>query len=247
VKAPETQRAYVEPEQLMALLDAADTLRDSAEVRPVLATLAGAGLRIGEACALEWRDVNLATGTLRVRESKTDAGQREVDLPLGLADELRSLKATRESEYADESRRLKPSDPVFLSGRRDGERQRQTDNNVRHRLKTAIEAANPVLQRAGIEPLSERVAPHALRRTYASIRAALRDDPIYIAEQGGWTDPTFVFRVYQRAAKRRERLSGEYLAAFDRALDWARMGTNADWGPVPTGNQIGVKYEESAR
>ena len=32
------------------------------------------------------------------------------------------------------------------------------------------------------------------------------------------------FRVYQKAAKRRERLSGAYLAAFDRALHWAEIG-----------------------
>ncbi|HEY7151497.1 MAG TPA: hypothetical protein VH391_07435 [Solirubrobacterales bacterium] len=42
-----------------------------------------------------------------------------------------------------------------------------------------------------------RQVPHALRRTYASLRAALRDDPVYIAEQLGHTDPSFTFRVYQ--------------------------------------------------
>jgi integrase len=39
-----------------------------------------------------------------------------------------------------------------------------------------------------------------LRRTYASLRAALRDDPVYIAEQLGHQDPAFTFRVYQKAA-----------------------------------------------
>ena len=57
------------------------------------------------------------------------------------------------------------------------------------------------------------------------MRAALRDDPVYIAEQLGHTDPGFTFRVYQRAAKRRDRLSGAYLEAFDRALEWVLMGT----------------------
>lgn len=83
--------------------------------------------------------------------------------------------------------------------------------NVVHRLKTAIRHANAQLAKSGIEPISERVTPHSLRRTYASLRAALRDDPVYIAEQLGHTDPAFTFRVYQKAAKRRERLSGRYL------------------------------------
>ena len=43
----------------MALIEAADTCH-----RPILATLAGAGLRVGEAVALDWRDVNLAVGSL---------------------------------------------------------------------------------------------------------------------------------------------------------------------------------------
>jgi hypothetical protein len=34
----------------------------------------------------------------------------------------------------------------------------------------------------------------------------------------------FTFRVYQRAVKRRERLSDGYLAALDQALEWAEKG-----------------------
>jgi integrase len=37
----------------------------------LLALLAGSGLRIGEALALRWRDVDLGTGTLYVRDAKT--------------------------------------------------------------------------------------------------------------------------------------------------------------------------------
>ena len=91
VKVSKPRRTWVEPEQLMALIDGADTY-----MRPILATLAGAGLRVGEAIALEWRDVNLATGILRVGQAKTDAGtHREVDLPGGLIEALSEWKATQ--------------------------------------------------------------------------------------------------------------------------------------------------------
>jgi integrase len=49
----------------------------------ILATLAFAGLRIGDLVALRWRDVDLATGRIRVGEAKTDAGQRDVTLRPG--------------------------------------------------------------------------------------------------------------------------------------------------------------------
>ena len=88
-----------------------------------------------------------------------------------------------------------------------------------------IRRANKRLAELGIEPISEKVTPHSLRRTWASLRAACEDDQTYIAEQGGWTDPTFVFRVYQKAAKRRAKLSGVYRAEFDRALAWAALAT----------------------
>ena len=38
-------------------------------------------------------------------------------------------------------------------------------------------ATNPGLAALGIEPISARVTPHSLRRTYASIRAAAGDHP----------------------------------------------------------------------
>ncbi len=117
-----------------------------------------------------------------------------------------------------------------------GHGRRQTKDNLQRRLKFAIKRANVELEKAGIEPLPSDVTPYSFRRTYSSLRAArwmdadgnvrAGDDPIYIAEQMGHTDPSFTFRVYQKAVKRRERLSGAHLEAFDRALEWAQMGTS---------------------
>lgn len=168
--------------------------------------------------------MNLATGTLIVRESKTAAGEgREVDLPVGLREELTTWRAR--------SPRSRPSDPVFICRRpRNGCHGRQTPRNVQARFTTAVKAANAKLRELGIEPIG-KVSPHSLRRTYASLRAALRDDPIYIAEQLGHRDARFTFRVYQRAAKRREKLSSRYLEAFDAACEWAQMGTKGTPAP----------------
>ena len=132
-----------------------------------------------------------------------------MDLPGGLIEALSEWKASREHTA--------PGDPVLST--RSGSR--QTVTNVDHRMKAAIKAANVKLEELGIEPISERVSPHSLRRSYASVRAAAGDNPIYIAEQLGHEDPAFTFRVYQRAVKRRDRLEGNYLEAFDRALEWA--------------------------
>ena len=74
-------------DELQALLAAAGNNR------ALLATMALAGLRVSEACALRWRDVDLARGKLAVVDSKTDAGVRSVDVTPMLLDELKARKA----------------------------------------------------------------------------------------------------------------------------------------------------------
>jgi integrase len=98
--------------------------------------------------------------------------------------------------------------------------------NVRRRLlMPAIEKANKQLVELGIEPIGS-VSPHGLRRTYASLRAAVGDDVAYTSSQLGHEDPTFTLRIYTHAVKRRQRLAKAELAEYEKALDWARMGTN---------------------
>jgi integrase len=235
VRAPKVQRSWVEPEQALALLDGA-----SAYMRPVIATLIGAGLRVSEAVALDWSDVNLATGTLRVGRAKTDAGSyREVDLPGGLVDELTEWKMRSAAELSRwKTQNPSGGEPVFLSRHR--LLRRQSAANVARRLKTAITTANRNLAELGIERISERVTPHSLRRTYASLRAASGDDPVYIAEQLGHTDPRFTLTVYTKAVKRRAKLSGAYLAEYERALAWAALTTD-EKALMGTGVQTGAE------
>jgi integrase len=46
----------------------------------MLATLTFAGLRIGELCALRWRNVDLAAGWITIGSAKTPAGRRRVKI-----------------------------------------------------------------------------------------------------------------------------------------------------------------------
>ncbi len=122
---------------------------------------------------------------------------------------------------------------MFLSAHA-GRIRRPSAANVARRLKTAIRGANRRQAEFGIEPISERVTPHSLRRTYASLRAASGDDPVYIAEQLGHTDPRFTLTVYTKAVKRKAKLSDVYLAEHEKALAWAALST-AEWALKGTG------------
>jgi integrase len=88
-------------------------------------------------------------------------------------------------------------------------------------------SADEKLEQLGIAPIGG-ITFHSLRRTYASLRCASGDDVRYAADQLGHEDPRFTLRVYAQATKRRDRLAKPHREAFDRALEWAQMGTNAD-------------------
>jgi hypothetical protein len=48
---------------------------------------------------------------------------------------------------------------------------------------------------------------------------------VFVAEQGGWADPAFPIRLYARSVRRRQKLTGKYLEAFDAAIEWAALGS----------------------
>lgn len=97
---------YLEPEEIDAYLRAV-----RAPFRPLFKLLIGTGMRLGEAEALEVRDLRNEDGgtTASVSESKTDSGLREVAVPTWVARTLRS-------HVEEES--LEPSDRLFDIPRR---------------------------------------------------------------------------------------------------------------------------------
>lgn len=213
LKSTRPIRAWVEPEQLMALLDAAKTDGRAGVGRVLLGVLSGAGLRIGEALGLRWQNVDLATGTLHVVDAKTAAGVRSVDLTPSLREELSIWRAN--TPYADLEAYVLPTS---TGGKNN------PSNLRRDVLHPAVKAANAKLAEIGIAELAP-ITFHSLRRTYASLRCACGDDVAYTSAQIGHEDARFTLRVYTGATKRRERLSGQHLEAYDAALEWARMGT----------------------
>jgi len=193
-------RLFLEPDQVTALLAAAAELDAEDRTgrhfrRPLLATLAFGGLRIGELLALTWGDVDLASGRIRVRQSKTDAGVRSVDIQPELRDELALLKAR--------SPNVGPTDFVFATstGRSDNR------NNIRRRvLLRAVTRANAqIAEVGGCEPLPDQLSPHGLRRTFASWLIAEGEDVAYVMDQLGHTDPQMTLGLYAKALKSKRR------------------------------------------
>jgi len=53
-----------------------------------------------------------------------------------------------------------------------------------------------------LPPLPERLTPHSLRRTFASLLYALGRTPPEVMQQLGHTDPKLALRIYAKAMRR---------------------------------------------
>lgn len=206
LKVDRPERSYLDTSgQIAALLDAAGELDAEAKRYPhvarraMLATLAFAGLRLGELLGLGWRDVDLAGGWLRVGEAKTGAGTRRVKIRGALRDELAALKVGAE-----------PGGLVFATptGRR------HSPSNIRNRvLAKAVERANERLGEVREAPLPEGLTPHSLRRTFASMLYAIGEPPPVVMAEMGHTHPGLALRIYAQAM-RRDEAENEQLRAL---------------------------------
>jgi integrase len=205
-------------EQIVVMIDAATELDAKPEARTagrraLIATLIYAGLRIGEATALRWRDIDLANGRISVGDSKTEAGIRLVDVLPALRDELTSHRHAAATAG--------PDDLVFPTS--SGSR-RDKDNARERVIRPVVAAADELLARRGHSPLPEGVTAHKLRHTFASILYVRGEDPAYVMAQLGHSDPGFTLRVCAHAMRRDEG-DKDRLRAFVEGRDWAPMGT----------------------
>lgn len=187
-KRQSVKQRWLEPDEMQAMVEAAGRV-DRAPVaqglpsrRPLIATLAWAGLRVGELIALRWEDVNMAEGTITVRESKTDAGCRDVDLQPELREELATWAAV--TPFGE------PRDRVFPSA----------TGKALDRSRIRSRVIHGAAREAGID--TERLSPHAFRRGFASWLIAEGEDPAYVMDQMGHTSERMTMAVYARAVKR---------------------------------------------
>jgi integrase len=69
-------------------------------------------------------------------------------------------------------------------------------------MRTPSVGANEWQAKEGADPLPERLAPHSLRGTYASLLYALGESPAYVMAHMGHTSPNLALAIYARAMDR---------------------------------------------
>ena len=176
------------PDELAGLLSIAE--RDDPAHYPFLLCLARTGMRLGEAMALRWEDVDWANRVILVRRS-TRRGQtkvtkngkaRRLDMSQQLGDVLRGWKSLQEAEAAVEGRELPLA--IFPT--------MATDVRAQDTFRRVVWA--PLLRRAELRYRK----PHTLRHTFASILIQTGDPGVitYVQNQLGHHSAAFTLTVY---------------------------------------------------
>jgi integrase len=162
--------------------------------RAILATLGCAGLRNSELCAVNVGDLDFAHGVIHVRDSKTEAGVRQVNMTPWLRDELLAYRATR-----PDAQPLDPAFPTQTGARRD------KDNLNRRVIAPAIKAANALRAERGESSLPDSVTAHTFRRTFITLMLEAGAPVPYVQAQVGHEDATTTLKIYAQVLRRRDR------------------------------------------
>ncbi len=176
-RIPGTELSFLAPSDIHRLLEASPEPE-----RTLFALLAFSGLRLGEALALQWKNVDLEHGALFVEKTysyhggihdpKTKASRRAVPMFPDLALMLHEHMERQEDASPDQllfSKGAGPMDP----------------SNIRKVFGQALKGAG-----------LERVTPHSLRHTYASAMLAAGASVKALQRALGHASATMTLNVY---------------------------------------------------
>lgn len=214
---------YLEKSDLQRFLDESRRHTQYGDYTVLFMLLAYTGLRIGEALALTWEDIDLDAATLKVTKTlynptscynayqllppKTRTSARILSLPSQLVAELKKyrLEATARRftfgelwHYPEGSR----AGFVFTAPMHPG--YPVTHRSVQHHIDHIQQALNP--------PLPCRVHPHIFRHTHASLLAEAGVDLVDIMDRLGHSDDTTTRKIYLHVTKRMKRRAAEKFA-----------------------------------
>jgi|GEM_PF-84731 len=248
-------------QELASLLEA--FRRDWPAHYPLALTLARTGMRIGEALALKWGDIDFHGGFIRIRhgisrgrlETPKSGKSRRVVMSRQLAETLSALRVRRR-EWMLKSRYVEPGE-LYGAGHLDGGRQHRrilpAFKGEAVRLWKDFpewvfisEQGNPLdasswrsrvfekaLERAGLR----RLRVHDLRHSYASFLIQAGESLAFVRDQLGHHSIKVTVDIYGHLAPEGNR------AAVDRLDDDAKMAlvVHAERHPVATQAQPKTK------
>jgi integrase len=205
-------------------------LRKAPRFYALFFVLSRTGLRLGEALALRWDDLDLIAREMRVERALGPAGEidtpksghgRTVDLGASTCELLRKLRSV---EAQDALERGRPCPWIFPAV--DGEPMPHV---------TAQKAFERVLKAAG---LPGRFSCHSLRHTYASLLLADGVSPAYVQEQLGHASIELTVGTYGRWLRKKAPGALDRLDAGEVVAETPKVVAAGGSEPSGTSSQL---------
>ncbi|MED4052962.1 tyrosine-type recombinase/integrase [Niallia taxi] len=196
-------------DELKSFLSAAKDIENITNYTLIL-TLSFTGLRKGEALGLQWKNIDFASKTLTVertrdnkgvRTPKTKNSYRTILIDDKLLKQLSIYKTWCKEFMLTYGHRLKEADFIFISHQSGTP---ITDNTIMYSIKRIIKKTG-----------SNKITPHGLRHTHATLLIGQRIPVKVIADRLGNT-PQMILDIYGHSFK---DLEEESVIAFGQALN----------------------------
>lgn len=222
IESEEQSVKYLEKEELACFLK---TAKENGLERDyvIFTTLAYSGVRVGELCALKWRDLSFSEYTLSITKTyynpknratdyqllspKTNTSRRTIELDPSVFKELEKLKS-RQNELKMLHRDVYyDNDFVFAKT--------EKDMGYPEFIKTIQNRMRRLLKLSG---LNESLTPHSLRHTHTSLLAEAGVGIHEIMERLGHQDDEITKRVYLHVTKTMKKEASQKFGELMRGL-----------------------------
>lgn len=195
---PKVERGFLEPDEVLTLLDAARGER----LAPLFTVMAFTGLRTGEALGLAWDAVDLEHGTVRVKANLTRVG---ADLLLGEPKSARSRRTvplTPEAVEAFRSWRVQQATERLAAGTAWDDTGLVFTNTIGRPTepRSVGRVIAKVAERAGLH-----ASPHTLRHSYVSMMLEAGVPIRVVSELVGHASTALTSDLYGHVAERVNR------------------------------------------
>ncbi|MEA3318445.1 MAG: site-specific integrase [Bacillota bacterium] len=214
---------YLEKEELALFLATAEQHGLDRD-HPVFVTLAYTGMRIGELCALKWKDIDFETGSINITKTyynpknnikkyslgppKTKASERVIEIDEDVLDVLKAHKKHQNKikmQYRDS---YYDKDFVFAEEGKNYAGYPTYPKKFENRMETLLKMTD----------VNHELTPHSLRHTHTSLLAEIGISLDQIMDRLGHVDDRQTKLVYNHVTKPRKKEPAHKFSELMRGL-----------------------------